>query len=56
MTTVQEYVASIAVIILVMFVFFMLGHSIGREHQCGVMGYEYNKGKCVEVTRVEVKK
>ena len=36
-------------------VIFMFGMMYGREHQCRTMGYEYEKGKCIVVTRTEVK-
>ena len=48
LTVAFAYVAAIIAI-------FMFGFMFGREHQCNTLEAEYVKGKCVKVTRTEVK-
>lgn len=50
-----DIVGICVVTIIVVILAFATGNSVGRVHQCSTMHAEYHEGKCVIVTRTEVK-
>ena len=55
MTDHENFITVAILLIVVIVTFFMFGFMFGREHQCNTLDAEYVKGKCVKVTRTEVK-